>query len=171
MDSGNSNAVRGLANIYRQQSPEKASAFIASLSSRQRQSIDDIERSLENDRLAQQAEALENQGNWAQAAELHRRRLALDPGSVWVTYRLSRDLWNAGSAARPMRKCARWRVRNRTTRIRCMPYGLYLAGNDQDRAAMAHINNLPRSQWNSNIQELADRLQNNQVLETASPPA
>ncbi|MEJ1794034.1 cellulose biosynthesis protein BcsC, partial [Escherichia coli] len=27
---------------------------------------------------------------------------------------------------------------------------------------------LPRGQWNSNIQELADRLQSNQVLETAN---
>lgn len=96
MDSGNTNAVRGLANLYRQQSPQKAAAFIASLSASQRRSIDDIERSLENDRLAQQAETLESEGKWAQAAELHRRRLALDPGSVWVTYRLSRDLWQAG---------------------------------------------------------------------------
>lgn len=61
MDSGNTNAVRGLANIYRQQSPEKAEAYIASLSASQRRGIDDIERSLQNDRLAQQAEALENQ--------------------------------------------------------------------------------------------------------------
>ncbi|MFP1462020.1 tetratricopeptide repeat protein [Escherichia coli] len=76
MDSGNTNAVRGLANIYRQQSPEKAEAFIASLSASQRRSIDDIERSLQNDRLAQQAEALENQGKWAQAAALQRQRLA-----------------------------------------------------------------------------------------------
>ncbi|MDT1446644.1 cellulose synthase complex outer membrane protein BcsC [Escherichia coli] len=96
MDSGNTNAVRGLANIYRQQSPEKAEAYIASLSASQRRSIDDIERSLQNDRLAQQAEALENQGKWAQAAALQRQRLALDPGSVWITYRLSQDLWQAG---------------------------------------------------------------------------
>ncbi|MGQ7116202.1 hypothetical protein ACUOFC_67040, partial [Escherichia sp. TWPC-MK] len=54
----------------------------------------DITR-LQNDRLAQQAEALENQGKWAQAAALQRQRLALDPGSVWITYRLSQDLWQA----------------------------------------------------------------------------
>lgn len=89
MDNGNTNAVRGLANIYRQQSPEKAEAFIASLSASQRRSIDDIERSLQNDRLAQQAEVLENQGKWAQAAALQRQRLALGPGSVWITYRLA----------------------------------------------------------------------------------
>jgi tetratricopeptide (TPR) repeat protein len=96
MDSGNSNAVRGLANIYRAQSPEKADAFIQSLSASQRRSINDIERSLTNDRLAQEAERLENQGNWAQAAVLQKRRLALDPDSVWVTYRLASDLRSAG---------------------------------------------------------------------------
>ena len=66
MDRGNSLAVRGLANLYRAESPEKASAYIASLSPGQRRSIDDIERSLTNDRLEKQAEALESQGNWAQ---------------------------------------------------------------------------------------------------------
>ncbi|WET40842.1 cellulose synthase complex outer membrane protein BcsC [Citrobacter enshiensis] len=168
MDSGNSNAVRGLANIYRQQSPEKASAFIASLSASQRRSIDDIERSLENDRLAQQAEALENQGSWAQAAELHRRRLAMDPGSVWVTYRLSRDLWNAGQRSQADAQMSALARQKPNDPEQVYAYGLYLSGNDQGRAAMAHINSLPRSQWNSNIQELADRLQSNQVLETAN---
>lgn len=38
-------------------------------------------------------------------------------------------------------------------------YGLYLSGSDRDRAALAHLNTLPTSQWNSNIQELAGRLQ------------
>lgn len=168
MDSSNSNAVRGLANIYRQQSPEKASAFIASLSASQRRSIDDIERSLENDRLAQQAEALENQGSWAQAAELHRRRLAMDPGSVWISYRLSRDLWNAGQRSQADAQMSALARQKPNDPEQVYAYALYLSGNDQDRAAMAHINNLPRSQWNSNIQELADRLQSNQVLETAN---
>ncbi len=58
---------------------KKAEAFIASLSASQRRSIDDIERSLQNDRLAQQAEALEKQGKWVQAAALQRQRLALAP--------------------------------------------------------------------------------------------
>lgn len=46
--------------------------------------------------------------------------------------------------------------------------GLYLSGNDRDRAALAHLNTLPRDKWNGNIQALADRLQSNQVLETAN---
>lgn len=59
MDRGNNLAVRGLANLYRAQSPEKASAYIAGLSPAQRRSIDDIERSLTNERLEKQAAALE----------------------------------------------------------------------------------------------------------------
>ena len=143
MDSGNTNAVRGLANIYRQQSPEKAEAFIASLSASQRRSIDDIERSLQNDRLAQQAEALENQGKWTQAAALQRQRLALDPGSVWITYRLSQDLWQAGQRSQAdtlMRNLAQQKPNDPE---QVYAYGLYLSGHDQDRAALAHINSLP----------------------------
>ncbi|HAK1665391.1 cellulose biosynthesis protein BcsC [Escherichia coli] len=137
MDSGNTNAVRGLANIYRQQSPEKAEAFIASLSASQRRSIDDIERSLQNDRLAQQEEALENQGKWAQAAALQRQRLALDPGSVWITYRLSQDLWQAGQRSQAdtlMRNLAQQKPNDPE---QVYAYGLYLSGHDQDRAALA----------------------------------
>ena len=80
MDSGNSNAVRGLANIYRAQSPEKASQFIQSLSASQRRSIDDIERSLTNEQLSARP------NSWRireirPAAEIQRRRLALSPAT------------------------------------------------------------------------------------------
>ncbi|WP_286809540.1 cellulose synthase complex outer membrane protein BcsC [Leclercia sp. UBA2479] len=168
MDSGNSNAVRGLANLYRAESPEKATQFIQSLSASQRRSIDDIERSLSNEKLAQQAEQLENQGNYAQAAEIQRRRLAMDLGNVWITYRLSRDLYSSGQ-----RSQADTLMRNLASQKPGDPeqvyaYGLYLSGNDQDRAALAHLNTLPQSQWNDNIRELGDRLQGNQVLETAN---
>ena len=168
MDSGNSNAVRGLANIYRAQSPEKADAFIASLSASQRRSISDIERSLTNDRLAQEAERLENQGNWAQAAVLQKRRLALDPGSVWVTYRLASDLRSAGQqieADAQMRELARLKPADPE---QVYANGLYFSGNNQESAALAHLNTLPHDKWNSNIQELADRLEANQLLARAN---
>ncbi|ENG8680527.1 cellulose synthase complex outer membrane protein BcsC [Enterobacter hormaechei] len=168
MDSGNSNAVRGLANIYRAQSPQKATQFIQSLSASQRRSIDDIERSLTNEQLSAQAEQLESEGKYAQAAEIQRRRLALSPGDVWITYRLSRDLSSAGQRSQAdtlMRQLASQKPGDPD---QVYASGLYLSGNDQDRAALAYLNTLPRDKWNSNIQELADRLQSNQVLETAN---
>lgn len=168
MDSGNSNAVRGLANIYRAQSPEKATQFIQSLSASQRRSIDDIERSLTNEQLSARAEQLENQGQFAQAAEIQRQRLALSPGDVWITYRLSRDLYSAGQRGQAdalMRQLADQKPGDPE---QVYAYGLYLSGNDLDRAALTHLNTLAHDRWNDNIQELADRLQSNQVLETAN---
>ena len=99
MDSGNSNAVRGLANIYRAQSPEKATQFIQSLSASQRRSIDDIERSLTNEQLSAQL------NSWKAREICAGRRNSAPtpcafPGDVWITYRLSRDLYSAGQRSR-----------------------------------------------------------------------
>ena len=169
MDSGNSNAVRGLANIYRAQSPERAEAFVRTLSASQRRSIDDIERSMDNDRLAAQAEKLEGQGSWAQAAEVQRRRLALDPGSVWITYRLASDLRSAGQNAQADAQMRALAAQKPQDPEQVYAFGLFLSdNNDQGRAALAHLNTLPRSQWSSNIQALSDRLQRNQLLAEAS---
>ena len=168
MDSGNSNAVRGLANLYRAQSPEKATAFIQSLNASQRRSIDDIERSLTNDQLSQQAQQLESEGRWAEAAVLQKRRLALDPGSVWITYRLASDLRSAGQ---PIEADARMRELAQSKPAdpeQVYAYGLYLSGNDQQSAALAHLNALPRDKWSSNIEELANRLEANQLLDRAN---
>jgi len=168
MDSGNSNAVRGLANVYRRQSPERATAFIQGLSASQRRSIDDIERSLQNDRLEQEATALESQAQWARAAEVQRQRLKLDPESVWVTYRLGKDLSAAGKRSEADSLMRGLAQRRPADPEQVYANGLYLSGNNQEEAALTHLNTLPRSQWNDNINELADRLQSNRVLETAN---
>ena len=168
LDSGNSSAVRRLANIYRQQSADKATAFINGLSPRQRRSIDDIERSLTDDRLARQAETLESQGRWAQAAEIQRRRLAQDPDSVWITYRLAKDLSQRGEnreADALMDNLAR---RKPGDPQQVYAVGLYLSGRDRDAAAIAHLNTLAKSRWNDNIRELDQRLRQGAILRRAN---
>ena len=168
LDRGNSSAIRGLANIYRAQSPERATAFINGLSASQRRSIDDIERSLTNDRLAQQAEALENQGRWAQAAELQRRRLALSPDDVWITYRLSRDLVSAGQRAEADNLMLNLARKKSTDADQVYAYSLYLSGNGQDEAALSHLAALPASQWTDNIRELDTRLRSDRLIAQAN---
>lgn len=168
MDRGNSNAIRGLANVYRRQSPERAAAYIQSLSSSQRKSIDDIERSLTADRLEQQATALESQGQWAKAADVQRQRLKLDPDSVWITYRLSNDLYAAGKHSEADSLMRGLAQRKPGDPEQVFAYGLYLSGNNHDAAALSHLNTLPKAQWNDNIHELADRLQFNEVMQTAN---
>ena len=142
--------------------------FIQSLSASQRPRIDDIERSLTNEQLSAQAEQLESEGKYAQAAEIQRRRLALSPGDVWITYRLSRDLYSAGQRSQADNLMRQLASQKPGDPDQVYASGLYLSGNDQDRAALAHLNTLPRDKWNGNIQALADRLQSNQVLETAN---
>jgi len=99
---------------------------------------------------------------------LQKRRLALDPDSVWVTYRLASDLRSAGQqieADAQMRALARNKP---TDPEQVYAYGLYLSGNNQESAALAHFNTLSRDKWNSNIQELSDRLEANQRLARAN---
>lgn len=168
MDADNSNAVRGLANVYRRQSPERAEAFLATLSASQRRSVDDITRSLNNERLEQQAAALEKAGRYAEAARVQRQHLQLDPGSVWITYRLAQDLAAAGQRSEAdalFRALAQQKPRDPE---QVYAYGLYLSGSDRDSAALYHLNTLPRSQWTPNITELADRIHNGQVLANAN---
>ncbi|NCH60582.1 cellulose synthase complex outer membrane protein BcsC [Cronobacter dublinensis] len=168
MDNTNSNAIRGLANLYRRQSPERADAFIATLSVSQRRSIEDIERSLANDRLAQQAGALESQGRFAEAAALQRQRLALDPESVWITYRLASDLAAAGQRREADMLLGQLAQRRPTDPEQVYAYGLYLSGSERERAALTHLNTLPRDKWTPNILELAQRLQTNELMATAN---
>ncbi|MCS5797780.1 cellulose biosynthesis protein BcsC [Klebsiella pneumoniae subsp. pneumoniae] len=134
----------------------------------QRRSIDDIERSLTNDRLEKQAQALESQGNWAQAAEVQRRRLALAPDSVWITYRLARDLVSAGERQEADALMRTMVNRQPQDAERVYASGLYLSGNDQDDLALAQIAALPRSAWTDNIRELEARLQSDRVLHQAN---
>ncbi|WP_227318611.1 cellulose synthase complex outer membrane protein BcsC [Cedecea davisae] len=168
MDRGNSNAVRGLANVYRRQSPERATAYIQSLSASQRRSIDDIERSITGERLEQQASALESQGQWARAAQVQRQRLQMDPDSVWITYRLANDLYSAGQHSEADGLMSGLAQRKPGDPEQVYAYGLYLSGNDRDAAALSHLDTLPKAQWNDNIKELANRLQFNEMMQTAN---
>ncbi|MGL5699458.1 MAG: cellulose synthase complex outer membrane protein BcsC [Kluyvera sp.] len=168
LDRTNSGSVRGLANIYRAESPEKATAFINSLSASQRRSIDDIERSLTNDRLSQQAEAFEKQGKWAQAAEVQRRRLALSPDDVWTTYRLASDLVSAGKQSEGDSLMLNLARKKPNDADQVYAYSLYYSGNGQDQAALAHLAALPKAQWNDNIRELDARLRSDQLIAQAN---
>ncbi len=98
-DSGNTNAVRGLANLIAS-SRRKKPPRLSFLSASQRRSIEYIERSKMTVRRSRRKRWKARVRRRPQ--NCNRRRLALDPGSV-VTYRLPRFV--AGRAARPCR-CA-----------------------------------------------------------------
>lgn len=168
MDSSNNNAVRGLANVYRRQSPERAEQFLATLTRKQRSSIDDIERSLADQRLSVQADALEASQRWRDAVAVQRQRLALDPGSVWITYRLAKDLSAAGQSEEANEIFKQFVSRHPGEPDQVYAYSLYLSGNNQEAAALNHLNTLPEAQWDDNIHALADRLAFDQIMVQAN---
>ncbi len=168
MDSGNTNAVRGLAKIYRQQSPEKAEAFIASLSASQRRSIDDIEMQPAKTTVWHSRQrGTGKPGQMGAGGSTSAATTGAGPAAYGLLTDFRR-IWQAGQRSQAdtlMRNLAQQKPNDPE---QVYAYGLYLSGHDQDRAALAHINSLPRAQWNSNIQELVNRLQSDQALETAN---
>ena len=85
------------------------------------------------DRLAQQAEALEIQGNGA-GGSTSAATTGAGPGSVWITYRLSQDLWQAGQRSKAdtlMRNLAQQKPNDPE---QVYAYGLYLSGHPLEQS-------------------------------------
>ncbi len=98
----NTNAVRGLANIYRQQSPEKAKR-ISPRSLPASGAALMISNQPAKRPSGTAGRGTGKPGEMAQAAALQRQRLALDPGSVWILTDFRRISGRPDNAARPIR--------------------------------------------------------------------
>lgn len=163
IDSNNSNVLSSLVSVYAYQSEERAKAFIASLSPRQKKSIDGLLRRLEDQQREKKAQALENQAQWAQAAIIQRQRLENDPDNAWLAYRLASNLDSAGQhqeADKVMRDMA---GRSQPGTEQVYTYALYLSRHSRDSEALKHLNSFPRDKWNKDITDLAARL-NTQIV-------
>ncbi len=136
--SGNTNAVRGLANIYRQQSPEKLKRL--SPRSLPVSGVALMIRTQPAKRPSGTAgRGTGKPGKWAQAAALQRQRLALDPGSDGLLTDFRRISGRPDNAARPYVNAQSGAAEAERPGAG-LRFGLYLSGHDQDRAALAHIN-------------------------------
>ena len=167
LDSTNSSAVRGLVNIYQRQSPEKAMAYLDQLPRSQRKTMQSAINSIQSDVLQQQAQALEQQQQWAGAADKLQQALKLSPNDVWLTYRLAKDLHAAGRTDEADRTFTALAQQLPGDPQQVYAHALYLSGTDRDRAALAQVNGLPQAKWDANIRELSDRLHFSETLKKA----
>jgi tetratricopeptide (TPR) repeat protein len=167
LDSTNSSAVRGLVNIYQRQSPEKAMAYLDQLPRSQRKTMQSAINSIQSDVLQQQAQALEQQQQWAGAAAKLQHALTLSPNDVWLTYRLAKDLHAAGRTDEADRAFNALAQQLPGDPQQVYAHALYLSGTDRDRAALAQVDGLPQAKWDANIRELSDRLHFSETLKKA----
>ncbi|URQ60937.1 cellulose synthase complex outer membrane protein BcsC [Pantoea alhagi] len=167
MDRTNSTAVRRLAAIYQQQSPQKAIAFINGLSSEQQRALGSTLNSLRSDMLRAEADTLAQQGSWAQAAEKYRAAQQNAPDDVWLNYRLANALVNTGEPQRADSLMTAMAQRLPADATQVYAHSLYLSGSDRDDEALIQLNSLPQARWDQNMRELAERLQQNKVYAQA----
>lgn len=168
IDRNNSSVLTSLVNVYSQQSEERLKQFIASLSPSQKKSINDVIRRLTDQERERKVKALENQGQWAQAAVIQRERLDDDPDNAWLAFQLANNLDAAGQhqdAVQVMRNSA---TRNYNDAEHVYTYALYLDKHSRDSEALAQLNTLPRHQWTEDISSLARRLNAQIVIAQAN---
>jgi len=167
LDGTNITAVRRLAGLYQAVSPARELEFINTLPAGQQRALADTIRTLRSDSLRAEADALAQQARWSQAAEKYRQALALTPDDVWLSYRLAGALRNSGAepqAEAVMRAVAQQHPQDATA---LYATALWFSGNDNDSEALATLQRLPDAQWSSDMRQLADRLQQNQIFAQA----
>ncbi|WON77084.1 cellulose synthase complex outer membrane protein BcsC [Serratia sp. UGAL515B_01] len=167
LEPSSGSAVRGLVNIYQRQSPQKALDYLNSLPRGMQDPLSSTLDSLQLDMLKQQAEALAQQQLWPQAAEKYRQAHLKDPEDVWLTYRYAQTLRQAW---KPQRADAVFRQlvqKKPTDPQQVYAYALYLSASERESQALAHLNTLPKGQWNDDIRDMAQRLQRQAALDYA----
>ncbi|WP_337012941.1 cellulose synthase complex outer membrane protein BcsC [Pantoea sp. AS142] len=167
LDGTNITAVRRLAGLYQAVSPAREMAFINTLPAGQQRALADTIRTLRSDSLRAEADALAQQARWAQAADKYRQARELAPDDVWLSYRLAGALRNSGDVQQAnavMRAVPQQHPQDATA---LYATALWFSGNDNDSEAMATLHRLPDAQWSSDMRQLADRLNQNQLFAQA----
>ena len=166
-DPDNATAVRRLAALYQQQSPQQALAFINGLSAAQKRAVSDTLASLRSNALSAEGDRLAEAGNWQQAVEKYRLAQQAAPEDIWLNYRLAGALRHAAqpqAADGLMQAMARQQPE---VPAQVYAYALYLSGSDRADAALAQLHLLPKAKWDRSLQDLADRLERDRQLAQA----
>ncbi|NYS31850.1 cellulose synthase complex outer membrane protein BcsC [Pantoea sp. WMus005] len=167
LDGTNITAVRRLAGLYQAASPARELEFINTLPVAQQRALADTIRTLRSDSLRAEADALTQQARWSQAADKYRQARELAPDDVWLSYRLAGALRNSGDVPQAnavMRAVLQQHPQDATA---LYATALWFSGNDNDSEAMATLHRLPDAQWSSDMRQLADRLNQNQIFAQA----
>ncbi|WP_277966860.1 cellulose synthase complex outer membrane protein BcsC [Pantoea trifolii] len=123
---------------------------------------------LRTDALMAEADTLAQRGQWHQAAEKYSQAAQANPDDIWLVYRLAGALRNGGEETQGAQVMDAMVRQNPQEPAALYASALWLASGNRDDAALATLHRLPTSRWDSNMHELADRLEQDKVFTRAS---
>ena len=120
------------------------------------------------DALLASAESLAQQGNWQQAVMNYRRAAQDNLNDIWLAYRLAGALRNSGAESEGQGVIDAMLRQHPQDPAALYASALWLSSCNRDDAALATLQRLPRAQWDSNMRELANRLEQDKVFARAN---
>ena len=163
-DPGNASAIRGLLRLYQAQSPERALAFIETLSISQRSSFAELRNSLLLARYRLLAEqALERDDQPAAITALRQAR-SLAPADPWLAYRLASSLQQQQGFSEADAVFADLLKRQANDPVARYAHALYLSGAGRDAQAIASLHSIGERDWDEDMRALAARLERRELM-------
>ncbi len=159
LDPENTTATQRLVGLYKQQSTEKAMAFINGLPLSRKRALSATLATLRSSTLSGEGDKQAAAGRWQQAVEQYRAAQQSAPEDVWLNYRLAGALRQAGDPQAADRQMAMMAQRQPGVVTQVYAYALYLSGSDRAGAALQQIHTLPAEKWDSSIKDLNTRLE------------
>jgi len=163
----NESAVRGLVRVYQAQSPDKARAYLDSLSPRQQVQFASLRRSLELARLRQQGDQAVQRADWAAASQALGQATALAPDEPWLVYQLANSLRHLGRSAEADAAFARIVQRQPGDPSTRYAHGLFLESSDRDALALDSLGAVPQRTWSADMHALEQRIRRRMTLASA----
>ncbi|WP_282361555.1 cellulose synthase complex outer membrane protein BcsC [Pseudomonas sp. PS01300] len=167
MEPDNGSAVRGLMRIYQAQSPDKAEAYLNSLPAGQQAEFASLRRSLQLDRLRQQADAALQRKDWFGASVALQQASDLAPDEPWLVYQLASSLRQQGRDAEADAAFARMLQRQPADPATRYAHGLYLESSDRDAQVGATLGAVPANAWTEDMRNLDQRVRRRTTLAEA----
>lgn len=163
-DPGNASAIRGLLRLYQAQSPERALAFIETLSISQRNSFAERRNSLLLVRYRLLAEqALERDDQPAAITALRQAR-SLAPADPWLAYRLASSLQQQQGFSEADAVFGDLLKRQADDPVAHYAHALYLSGAGRDAQALASLHRISERDWDDDMHSLATRLERRELM-------
>ncbi|EQM81420.1 cellulose synthase [Stutzerimonas stutzeri MF28] len=163
-DPGNASVIRGLLRLYQAQSPERALAFIETLSISQRNSFAERRNSLLLARYRLLAEqALERDDQPAAITALRQAR-SLAPADPWLAYRLASSLQQQQGFSEADAVFADLLKRQANDPVARYAHALYLSGAGRDAQAIASLHSIGERDWDEDMRALAARLERRELM-------